>query len=385
MAEETTSDEKTESATPKRLLEARERGQVPRSTELSAAAVVLAGAAALHFLGAHAGAALESVMRAGLEIRGAAAVDGGRLVPALGGAALATAIGVLPLLGATFVAALVAPLALSGWNFSTEALVPDFGRLNPLTGVGRLFSLHGAVELGKSLAKFAVIATIAVWVLRHDTDALLALGAEPTMQGIGHAMDLAAGALLRLASGLLIIAAVDVPFQLWENAEKLKMSREEIKQEFKETEGSQEVKGKIRMMQRAIAKRRMMLAVPKADVVVVNPTHYAVALQYDERRMRAPHVVAKGADLIATRIREIATEHGVAIVEAPPLARALHRYVEIDAEVPAVLYVAVAQVLSYVFQLRAATKGGLAPPVVPVIDPASIPPELAAGEPEPEA
>jgi flagellar biosynthetic protein FlhB len=381
MAEETTSQDKTESATPKRVQEARSRGQVPRSIELSAAAVVLAGAAALNFLGARAGAALESVMRAGLSLRAEEAVDAGRMLPALGAAALQTGLGCLPLLGATFVAALAAPLALSGWNFSTEALVPDFARLNPLTGIGRLFSIRGGVELGKSLAKFTVVATIAVWVLRHDTNALLALGTEPGQQGISHAIALAGGALLRLAAGLLLIAAVDVPFQLWQHAQDLKMSREEIKQEFKETEGSQEVKNRIRTLQRAIAKRRMMLAVPKADVVIVNPTHYAVALQYDERKMRAPRVVAKGTDLIAARIREIATEHGVAIVEAPPLARALHRHVEIDAEIPAALYVAVAQVLSYVFQLRAARSGGGAAPSAPVIDPATLPAERAPGEP----
>jgi len=341
--------------------------------------VVLAGASGLQFFGGRAGAALQSVMRSCLALRGPEAVDAGRLVPVLGNATLETLVGCAPLLGATCVAALAAPLALSGWNFSAEALVPDFARINPLTGFGRLFSIRGAVELGKSIAKFVVIAAIAVWVLHRDAGALLGLGSEPVLQAVAHAMQLAGDALLRIATGLIVIAAVDVPFQLWQHAEDLKMTREEVKQEFKETEGSQEVKNKIRMVQRAIAKRRMMLAVPKADVVITNPTHYAVALQYDEQKMRAPRVVAKGADLIAKRIREIATEHGVTIVEAPPLARALHRYVEIDAEIPAALYVAVAQVLSYVFQLRVARTGGMAPPAAPVIDPATIPPEPAPG------
>jgi flagellar biosynthetic protein FlhB len=384
MADEPSPQEKTESATPKRLLEARSRGQVPRSTDLTTAAVVLSGAAALDLLGAGAGTALQSVMRACLDLRGPEAVDAARLVPALGAAAMQSLRGCAPLLGATFVAALAAPLALSGWNFSAEALIPDFARLNPLAGLARLFSLRGGVELGKSIAKFAVVALLAVWVLRHDANSLLGLGGEPAAQGIAHAMQLAGGALLRIAAGLLLIAAVDVPFQIWQHAEDLKMSREEVKQEFKETEGSQEVKNRIRNLQRALAKRRMMLSVPKADVIITNPTHFAVALRYDETKMRAPRVVAKGADLIAQRIREIGAEHGVTIVESPPLARALHRYVEIDAEIPAVLYVAVAQVLSYVFQLRMARTAGSPAPVAPVIDPATLPPEPPAVKPQAE-
>jgi flagellar biosynthetic protein FlhB len=196
-----------------------------------------------------------------------------------------------------------------------------------------------------------------VWVLRRDTAELLQLGSEPSATSIVHAFQICGKAFIALTAGLLIIAAIDVPIQLWQYNKKLKMTRQEIRDEMKESEGSPEIKGRIRQVQQEMARRRMMQEVPKADVVVTNPTHFAVALRYDENRMRAPIVVAKGADAIAARIREIAAEHNVTIFEAPPLARALHRHVEIGGEIPQTLYSAVAQVLTYVFQLRAAKKG----------------------------
>jgi flagellar biosynthetic protein FlhB len=197
----------------------------------------------------------------------------------------------------------------------------------------------------------------------------MALSAEPTAVAVVHAASLVGFALLMLAASLGLIAGIDVPWQLWQYTQQLRMSRNEVREEMKESEGSPEIKGRIRAIQRELAKRRMMQEVPKADVVVVNPTHYAVALRYDEQRMRAPLVVAKGQDLIAARIREIADEHRVPIFEAPPLARALHRHVELGAEIPASLYVAVAQVLTYITQLRSARRDGTAAPPPPSIDP----------------
>jgi flagellar biosynthetic protein FlhB len=195
----------------------------------------------------------------------------------------------------------------------------------------------------------------------------MGLSAEPLNSAIGHSAALAGYALLVLTCGLVLIAAVDVPFQLWQHAKELRMTREEVKEEFKESEGSPETRGRIREVQRALARGRMLQDVPTADVVVTNPTHIAVALRYDENKMRAPLVVAKGTELLAAKIREIATENGVPIVEAPPLARALYKSVEIGREVPAALYVAVAQVLTYVYQLRAARERGSAPPPPPSI------------------
>ncbi len=269
----------------------------------------------------------------------------------------------MPVLGAITLAALIAPLALGGWSFATQAMAPQFSRMNPIEGIKRMFAMRSVVELAKAMAKFGVVAVIATIVLWNDAPALMALGREPLQAAIGHAVQLSGKALLVISAGLLIIAGIDVPYQLWQYAKQMRMSREEIRQEYKEAEGSPEVKGRIRQMQQQMARQRMMQEVPKADVVVVNPTHFAVALKYDEKRMRAPIVVAKGVDLIAAKIREVAGEHAVPIFEAPPLARVLYRNVDIGDEIPSGLYVAVAQILTYVFQLRVAKRaGGPAPP-----------------------
>ncbi|MDE2262680.1 MAG: flagellar type III secretion system protein FlhB [Gammaproteobacteria bacterium] len=362
--------ERNEKPTGKRLEKAREEGQVPRSPELSAAAVLLVTAGSLHFFGGSLGASLYDIMRTGLSPSSAAALDPGIALSTASAQMLRALIACAPLLGLTMIAALVAPLALGGWNFSPAALAPNFTKLDPIAGFGRFFSARGAVELVKAFAKFLVVGVIAVAVLRKQSAQLLALGAAPLHAGIAQAASLSSDALLAVSAGLALIAAVDVPWQLWQHSKKLSMTREEIREEMKESEGAPEVKSRIRRTQREMARRRMMQEVPKADVVVVNPTHFAVALRYDESRMRAPLVVAKGMDLIAARIREVATAHAVPIFEAPPLARALHHNVEIGGEVPATLYVAVAQVLTYIYQLKAARTSGARPPEPPAIDPA---------------
>jgi flagellar biosynthetic protein FlhB len=369
VAENENEQERTERPTARRLEKAREEGNVPRSAELSAAAVLLVAGGALHFLGGSIGATLLDIMKSALSISPAEAVDPGLALSAASAEVLRALIVCAPILGLTLVAALVAPLALGGWNLSLGALAPNFGRLDPIAGFGRFFSARGAVELGKAFGKFLVVATVAVLVLRKQAPQLLALGAAPLHAGIAQSAALASDALLAVSGGLVLIAAVDVPFQLWQYGQKLNMTRDEIRQELKESEGAPEVRMRIRRAQREMARRRMMHEVPKADVVVVNPTHFAVALRYDESRMRAPLVVAKGTDLIAARIREIATEHTVPIFEAPPLARALYHNVEIGSEIPATLYVAVAQVLTYIYQLKAARSSGAHPPEPPAIDP----------------
>jgi flagellar biosynthetic protein FlhB len=367
MSENEDGQERTESATPKRLEEARRRGQIPRSRELNSAAVTLAGGGALYVLGTQLGTALSNVMRANLSLTPKQALDVDHLIPALSASGRVALEALVPILGLVALAAVLAPMLLGGWNFSSQALMPDFSRLNPLAGFKRVFSSNGLVELGKSLAKFVVVGFVVVLVLRHDAPQLMSLGREPIGSAIGHAVSLSGHALIAMSSGLLLIAGVDVPYQMWSYAKQMRMSREEIRQEAKESDGSPEVKAQIRRMQQEVAQRRMMEDVPKADVVVTNPTHFAVALRYDDSRMRAPIVVAKGADLIAARIREIATENNVPIFEAPPLARVLHKNVDIGREIPAALYIAVAQVLTYVFQLRAATKGMAQRPVRPDI------------------
>jgi flagellar biosynthetic protein FlhB len=358
-------EERTEKATPKRLEEARKKGQVPRSSELSTAAVCIAAAIAIYSLGRMAAGEFAELMHDGLSIAPETAMDSQSLWPAVRDTAARAIWIVAPILGSTFIAALVAPIAIGGWNFSTDALMPQFNRLNPGAGLGRMFSARGGVELGKGLAKVTVVGVIGYILLSGLTAQMMGLSQEPVNGAIGHSAALAGYSLLVLCCGLAIIAAVDVPFQLWQHARDLRMTREEVKQEYKESEGSPEVRGRIREAQRALARGRQLQEVPTADVVITNPTHFAVALRYDDQKMRAPLVVAKGTDLMALKIREVATEHGVPIVEAPPLARALYRTVELGREVPAALYVTVAQILTYVYQLRAAREQGMAPPPAP--------------------
>jgi flagellar biosynthesis protein FlhB len=269
-------------------------------------------------------------------------------------------------------------LVLGGWVFSTEALAPKFSRLNPIEGFGRVFSMNGVMELAKAVAKFAIVGLVAVIVLRKHLNEMMGLGSEPVDKGVIHAASMCGSALLAMGGALGFIALIDVPYQLWSHAKKLRMTRQEIREEYKESDGSPESKRRIRERQQEIARGRMMSEVPKADVVVTNPTHFAVALRYDDKKMRAPIVVAKGADLIAARIRAVAGEHAVPIFEAPPLARLLYRNVDIGAEIPNTVYVAVAQVLTYIYQLKTARQQGMQTPEPPVVE---VPEELV---PKPE-
>jgi flagellar biosynthesis protein FlhB len=359
--------DRTESPTQKRLDDARKRGQVPRSRDLGAAAVTLAGGLGLYSLGGLLGGRLLAMMRNGLELSAAQSFGADSMLHMLGTAALAGAQAVTPLLGLVLAAAVLAPLAIGGWNFSAGALAPQWSRLDPFNGLRRVFSVQGVIELLKSLARFSVVALIAVLVLRHQFRVFASLSMEPPQAAIGHALKLAGTALIFFGGALAFIAAIDVPLALWQHFRSLRMTRQEIREEMRDTEGSPELRGRVRRAQQEMAGRRMMAAVPTADVVITNPTHYAVALRYDEARMRAPIVVAKGADLVAQRIRELASENKVPLVEAPPLARALHANCELGDEIPARLYAVVAQVLTYVYQLRTARRRGGTPPEAPVI------------------
>jgi flagellar biosynthesis protein FlhB len=359
---------RTEQPTAKRLEDARKEGQVPRSPELSAAAVVFVAGGGLQLLGGYVAGQLSGIMRTGLALSREQALDESLAGAAFSSSMLHALLACMPTLGLTTFAALAAPLVLGGWNLSIQALVPDFTRLDPRAGFSRMFSARGAVELAKAFAKFLAIGAVATCLLWQKSGELMSLGSEPGRLGFAHAAALTGHGLILLAGALGLIAAIDVPWQLWQHSRKLRMTREEVRQEARERDGAPEIKGRIRKTQAAIARGRMMHEVPKADVVVANPTHYAVALRYDERRMRAPVVIAKGADAIATRIREVATEHRVPIFEAPPLARILYRNVEIGREIPVSLYSAVAQVLTYIYQLKTARRDGTTPPAPPALD-----------------
>ncbi|MBS0580738.1 MAG: flagellar biosynthesis protein FlhB [Proteobacteria bacterium] len=360
--------EGTEQATARRQERAREAGQLPRSRDLSSAAVLFCSALALKVAAPFSGGQLRGLLGNGLSIPRVHTLDDSQALAAIGSAAAHGLAACAPVCALCLAAAVAAPLAVGGWNFSLKALAPDFTRLNPMAGFGRMFSARGAVELAKAFLKFLLIAAVAAAMLWHDAPTLAALGGLPAQEALLRAAALIGDAFLVLAGSVAAIAAIDVPWQLWQHARRLRMTRQEIREEMKESEGAPETRGRIRSIQRELARRRMMADVPRADVVVVNPTHYAVALRYLESRMRAPVVVAKGMDHVAARIRALAEEHQVPIFEAPPLARALHRHVEIGAEIPASLYVAVAQVLTYLAQLRHARRYGQAAPSLPALE-----------------
>ncbi|TDG07917.1 flagellar type III secretion system protein FlhB [Paraburkholderia guartelaensis] len=369
--------EKTESATPKRLEKAREEGQVPRSRELATFALLSAGFYGTWMLSGTIGEHLQAMMRGAFTFNHASAFETSRMLIGAGVAAREGLMALMPVLALTGLAALLAPMALGGWLISTKALQPNFGRLNPMSGLGRIFSVNGPIQLGMSLAKTLVVGVIGGSALWSRRDEILGLAMQPAPRAFADAMHLIGVCCGMTVAGMFVVAALDVPYQLWSYYRKLRMTKEEVKREHKENEGDPHVKGRIRQQQRAAARRRMMTQVPKADVVVTNPTHFAVALKYADGEMRAPKVVAKGVNLVAARIREIATENNVPLLEAPPLARALYYNVDINREIPGPLYGAVAQVLAWVYQLKRFREHGGDVPMEPTD--LEVPPEMDKG------
>lgn len=351
-------EDRTEQPSAKRLDDARERGQVPRSKELAATAVVIAGALALLIGRDYYATNLARLFELGLHLPRAVLFEADLLPGSLVNGLVIGLQLLLPVAAATIGAAVLGTVALGGWTFSTQALAPDFSRLNPVTGLARLFSVNGLIELVKALAKFAIVAVIAGILLWHLGPDFLALGSLTLEAAISRAAWLSGIALTGLAASLVVVAALDVPFQFWHHRKQLRMTKQEAKDEAKETEGRPEVRSRIRNLQRSIANRRMMAEVPKADVVAMNPTHFAVALRYDAGKMKAPRVVAKGADLMALQIRRIAEAHNVPVFEHPQFARALYFTSEVGKEVSPRLYVAVAQVLTYIYQLTGRSPPG---------------------------
>ncbi|RDI97742.1 flagellar biosynthesis protein FlhB [Dyella solisilvae] len=360
--------ERTEQPSEKRLREAREKGDVPRSRDLSGAVVVLAGVAALISGGERSMDHVRRIYGLGLSYGRDAlfsdALPGRVFVQAMHEAMALFA----PVALATVLAALAAPVLLGGLNFSAEALQPKFERLNPVEGLGRIFALRGLVELAKSLLKLLLIGAVLLMVLRNWQADLMATGQGEVGAGTLRAMGLLGHGALLFGSVLALIGGADALYQKFDHTKRLRMTRQELKDEAKESDGNPELKGRIRQMQFQMARKRMMQELPKADVVITNPTHFAVALRYDEGRMGAPRVIAKGLDELALQIRMVAGSHRIPTVEAPPLARALYATTQLDREIPASLYVAVAQVLAYVFQLKQAVARGDDPPKAPKPD-----------------
>lgn len=351
------SQERTELPTPKRLEDARKRGQVPRSIELQTFLLLLVASAALAMNGDDMVRGLRAALESGLSFDQAGLVNSDELPALLAGSFAAMFKPVLPVIAVLVVVVLAGSGLLGGWVFSSDLIKPKLERIDPLKGLGRIFSSRGLIELLKALAKFFVVATVMallVYSMVGELRLLPALGIDNGLfRGAGMMLDV----FLYLSLTLVVVVLVDVPFQLLKHRNELMMTRQEVRDEIKQSEGKPEVKAAIRARQRELAQRKMMQAVQTADVIITNPTHYAVALKYDSAKARAPVVVAKGRDLIAATIRERAREFSVPLFSAPPLARAIFFSTDLDKQIPEQLFVAVAQVLAYIYQLRNAGPG----------------------------
>jgi flagellar biosynthetic protein FlhB len=357
--------EKTEPASPQRLEKAREEGDVPRSRELSTCTILLAAGGGLFFYGDGLVRDLSSYLTLGLSFERQIAFDSNLLISRTLSMFEAVFWSFSPIAILLMIVALASPVLIGGWMFSASAVEPKFSRLNPMSGLGNMFSSRSVVELVKAIFKTLLVGCIAWVVVLKQKDAMFGLIHESINAGSAHLGNMLGVCFLSIVSGLVLIAAVDAPYQMWAYADKLKMTHQEVIQESKEANGNPQIKAKIRQQQREMARRRMMTEVPTADVVITNPTHFSVALKYADGNFGAPRVVAKGADAVAARIRELAKEHNVPILEAPPLARALYKHTELGDEIPEALYAAVAEILAYVFQLRTFKKSGGTRPIEP--------------------
>ncbi|HUH39344.1 MAG TPA: flagellar biosynthesis protein FlhB [Castellaniella sp.] len=373
--------EKTEPASPRRLDKAREEGQVARSRELGTFLAIMVGVAGIWLGAGHFYRTLTSVVRGGLWFDPRIAHDTRVMVDQAGDSAWQALMLVLPIFGLLALVGVLSSVALGGFLLSAKALEPKFERMSPLKGIKRMFAMQTLIELLKTIAKAALIGTVGVMVIWHYRNDMLSLTHMSPTEALTRGLGLVALCCLLIGSSLIVVVVIDVPWQLWNHYKQLRMSREDVKQENKESDGDPYIKGRIRQQQRDMARRRMMTAVPGADVIVTNPTHFAVALSYREGQGGAPTVVAKGTGLIAARIRELAAEHRVAVLEAPPLARALYHHVALDHEIPAELYSAVAEVLAWVYQLRSWREGRGTLPVAPqaLNVPSELDPQQASG------
>ncbi|MBK5299910.1 MULTISPECIES: flagellar biosynthesis protein FlhB [Gammaproteobacteria] len=375
MAESESGQDKTEDPTEKRKKDSREKGEIARSKELNTLAVMLAGAGALLIFGGALAQDMMELMRMNFTLSREVILDQRNMGTFLLHSGEIALLAIQPVMITLLLAALIGPISLGGWLFAAGSMAPKFSRMNPGAGLKRMFSAKALVELLKALAKFFIVLFVALAVLSSDIDDLMRIAHEPLDMAIIHSLQVVGWSTLWMACGLIIIAVVDVPVQLWESHKKLQMTKQEVRDEHKDQEGRPEVKQRIRQLQREMSQRRMMAAIPEADVVITNPTHYAVALKYDPDKGNAPVLLAKGSDFLALKIREIAVANNVMLLESPALARSIYYSTELEQEIPGGLYLAVAQVLAYVYQIRQYRAGkGKRPD--PLQDDLPIPPDL---------
>ena len=352
MAESESGADKTEDPTEKRKKDSREKGEIARSKELNTLAIMLAGSIGLIIFGGALAQDMMEIMRYNFSISREVLLNTDSMGAFLLHSGKIALVALQPVLITLLIAALIGPIALGGWLFAAGSLAPKFSRMNPAAGIKRMFSAKALVELLKALAKFFIILIVALLVLKSDIDDLQRISREPLESAVIHSLQVVAWSALWMACGLILIAAVDVPVQLWESHKKLLMTKQEVRDEHKDQEGRPEVKQRIRQTQREMSQRRMMSAIPDADVIITNPTHFAVALKYDPEKGAAPMLLAKGSDFLALKIREIGDKHNILLLESPALARSIYYSTELEQEIPAGLYLAVAQVLAYVYQIR---------------------------------
>lgn len=365
--------DRTEEATPKRQQEAREKGQIPRSRELNTMAMMLAAAAVFIFMGS-------GIIQDLLDFMGHSFTPSRELIfdfratPNVFMDSILEVLGIItPFFIVMVIVAIFSSIALSGWNFSSKVFEIKFEKLNPITGMGRLFSMRSLMELLKAAAKFIIISSAAFVLLWTKASEFVTLGNKSIDVALADLGNLLVWSFLTVSLTLVLLAIIDIPFQIWDHGKQLKMTRQEIRDEMKQTEGNPEVKSRIRQLQREMAQRRMIESVPKADVVITNPTHFAVAIRYDQDNMQAPVLVAKGVDNVAASIRAVAASNDVTILSAPPLARALYYSTELDQEIPVGLFQAVAQILAYIFHLK---ESGSSPDDSTVFEDLPIPTQL---------
>jgi len=373
MAEQNSQDRNLP-ASQRKLNKAREEGQVARSRDLGHFVAIAACGAMLVTMAPLLADWMKQTLMQGLKFDSTAVQDMGFMGERLTELTVRLMYVIIPIGGVIMIAGVGANLAIGGWNWTLKPLMPQFGKLNPLTGLPGLLSKDKLIDTAKGSALALILGGIGAMYLKSHVDSFSVLLSMPLPAAIQQSGDSMIGGLWLLLLALAVFAAIDVPLQRFQHAQRLKMSFAELKQEHKELEGNQEIKSKVRARMREMTKRRMLAAVPKADLIVMNPTHYAVALKYDDTKMGAPRVVAKGMDLLAMKIRDLATESKVPVLQSPVLARALYAHAELDREIPAALFAAVAQVLAYVYQLRAALAGQAAMPIqMPEVD---VPAEL---------
>ncbi|CAM3718807.1 flagellar biosynthesis protein FlhB [Parendozoicomonas haliclonae] len=365
-----TSQDRTEEPTARKLQKSREQGQIPRSREIGSAVLIVFAGLLLQMYGLNIVDALMGIIRHNLSVDRLALFDTTYMLRHLSDSGIRAVLVVSPIPLALMLLAIGSSGLTGGFLFQTSLLEPKFNRLNPVSWFGRVFSLQGLVELGKSILKVVLVMGCLLVVLWQRYPLSLSLGRMPVNSAMATGVSILGWSLMAFGAVLFVIAAIDAPYQIWQNKQKLKMTKQEIKDEHKDIDGKPEVKGRIRQLQREMSMRRMMQRVPEADVIITNPTHYSVALKYDTDRASAPFVIAKGVDQVALKIREIARDSSKPVIEAPLLARAVYHSTKVDQEIPMDLYMAVAQVLAYVQQLSLYRKGqgGDTPPTMGKFD-----------------